>query len=311
MLSRPEVSNQPPMRWLLLMMALVCLAATPATPVVELAAAQRLLPTAADCGDVPCLIEHAYRADAEAGRLALTLFQTTGDVAGVGPAELLDGGFRGTIQLEPQLPINGYRKHLLWVSRGASATDRFFEELFADQKLPNYRWRALEFRFVRSLVKHRPSAYAGDWTITYNVEGSLNISEKGVRETLFHELFHLNDEVHGDWSARNLAHDYQVILEHCGKQPTLSCLAPYAPNDTRVRGGTYYAFQPNNGVTVHEYAAELAVRYFKEQSELLAKGKLSQRAFKCGPPENARAWQALVGEFFAGRDLTPACGLAH
>jgi hypothetical protein len=36
-------------------------------------------------------------------------------------------------------------------------------------------------------------------------------------------------------------------------------------------------------------------------------GKLSQRAFKCGPPENARAWRALVDEFFAGRDLVPAC----
>jgi hypothetical protein len=74
-----------------------------------------------------------------------------------------------------------------------------------------------------------------------------------------------------------------------------------------VRGGTFYAFQPNNGDTVHEYGAELAVRYFKEQSEMLAAGKLTRRAFKCGPVENGRAWQALVGEFFAGRDLVPPC----
>jgi hypothetical protein len=74
-----------------------------------------------------------------------------------------------------------------------------------------------------------------------------------------------------------------------------------------VRGGTYYAFQQNNGNAVHEYAAELAVRYFKEQSEMLSAGKLARRAFKCGPAANARAWQALVEEFFAGRDLVPSC----
>jgi hypothetical protein len=288
-------------------MALVCLAATPAPPVVELASARRLLPTSAICDDVPCLIEHAYRADAKASGLALALFRATGDVAGVGPEEVLDGGFRGTIKLVPQLPINGYRKHLLWVSEATKGIDRFFDRLFAAGATPNYRWRALELRFVRSVVKHRPSAYAFDWTIEYNVEGSLNIGERAVRETLFHELFHLNDEAHGDWSREHLAKDYQAILSKCGAQPKLQCLTPYAPNDTLVRGGTYYAFQQNNGVTVHEYAAELAVRYFKEQSELLANGKLSRPAFKCGPAENARAWRALVDEFFAGRDLTPAC----
>jgi len=308
------VSITKAMRWLILFVALACLAAVaaPTPPLVELAAAKRLLPSAAAgaCSDVPCLIEHAYQADAKAGRLALALFQATGDVPGVGPEETMDGGFRGTIRLVPQLPINGYRRHLDWVKGGALAIDQFFDGLFAGHPpsaAPDYRWQGLEFRFVRSLVKHRPSAYAFAWTITYNVEGSLNISEKGVRETLFHELFHLNDEAHGDWSVRHLEQDYRAILDKCGAHATLECLAPYAPNDTLVRGGTYYAFQPNNGVTVHEYAAELAVRYFKEQSELLAKGKLSQRAFKCGPAQNARAWNALINEFFAGRDLTPGC----
>jgi hypothetical protein len=87
----------------------------------------------------------------------------------------------------------------------------------------------------------------------------------------------------------------------------VACLAPYAPNDTMVRGGTFYAFQQNNGDPVREYAAELAVRYFKEQSEMRAAGKLARRAFKCGPAQNARAWRALVDEFFAGRDLVPGC----
>jgi len=307
MAARGSVSKPASMRWPILLVALTCLAAGPAPPTVELAAAKRLLPTTVTCEDVPCLIEHAYQADAKAGQIASRLFKTTGDVAGVGPEEVMDGGFRGTIKLVPQLPINGYRRHLRWVESGALAMDRFFDGLFAGRPMPNYRWRALELRFVRSLVKHRPSAYAFDWTIEYNVEGSLNISEKAVRETLFHELFHLNDEAHGDWSRRHLDKDYQSILEKCGARPTLECLAPYAPNDTLVRGGTYYAFQQNNGIAVHEYAAELAVRYFKEQSELLAKGKLSKRPFKCGPAQNARAWSALVSEFFAGRDLTPAC----
>jgi hypothetical protein len=87
----------------------------------------------------------------------------------------------------------------------------------------------------------------------------------------------------------------------------MKCLSPYAPNVTVVRGGTYYAFQPGNGDSVHEYAAELAVRYFDEQSEMRRRGKLAKPAFKCGPPENGRAWQALVDEFFAGRDLVPSC----
>ena len=296
------------MRWLILLVALAAVAAAGPAPVVELAAAQQLLPGApASCEHVECLLEHAYQADPKASELALALFRTTGDVAGVGPEETMDGGFRGEIQLVPQLPVKGYRKHLVWVAQGAQAMDHFFDQLFANLPKPNYRWRALQFRFVRSLNKHRPSAYALGWSVEYNVEGSLNISAKGVRETLFHELFHVNDEAHGDWSGQHLRQDYQAILKKCGARPSIPCLAPYAPNDTMVRGGTFYAFQQNNGDTVHEYAAELAVRYFKEQSEMLGAGKLARRAFKCGPAENARAWSALVGEFFAGRDLVPPC----
>ncbi len=75
-----------------------------------------------------------------------------------------------------------------------------------------------------------------------------------------------------------------------------------------MRGGAATTrSQPNNGDTVHEYAAELAVRYFKEQSQMRSDGKLSRRAFKCGPAPNARAWRALVDEFFAGVDRVPAC----
>jgi len=296
------------MRWpILLLLLCATLGAAPPPPSVSLAAARRLLPVATACDDIECLLESAYQADPEARDLALALWRETGNVAGVGAEEVLDGGFRGMIQLVPQLPVKRYRKHLLWLTESSRALDHFFSALFPGDLKPNYRVRALEFRFVRSVNKHRPSAYALGWTVSYNVLGSLNISEKSVRETLFHELFHANDEAHGNWSSAQLRADYQAILRKCGAHPSVSCLAPYAPNDTMVRGGTFYAFQPNNGDTVHEYGAELAVRYFKEQSEMLAAGKLTRRAFKCGPVENGRAWQALVGEFFAGRDLVPPC----
>jgi hypothetical protein len=93
-----------------------------------------------------------------------------------------------------------------------------------------------------------------------------------------------------------------AIRRKCGQSTV--CLTPYAPGTTVVRGGTYYAFQKGNGVG--EYGAELATRYFLEQSALIAGKQLPREPFKCGTPENARAWNALVDELF-GVDLTPPC----
>ena len=273
---------------------------------VDLGDARKVFPTAPkSCADVPCLIESAYAADDKAKQLALALHRDLGDVVGVGPEEIMDGGYRGKIHLVPQLPLGKYRAHLEWVSAARRSIDAFFVELFDGQPQPAYRWRALTLRFVRSVKKRTPSAYAFAWVIAYNVEGSLMTSESGVRETLFHELFHNNDFDHKDWSARTLQADYDAIVKKCGTK--IRCLDPYAPNTTKVRGGTYYAFQQNNGNGVHEYAAELAVRYWKEQTEMLRSKKLSKKPFKCGPPQNARSWKALVDEFFAGRDLVPPC----
>jgi len=258
------------------------------------------------CSDIDCLIAARYAGDVKARDLALAMFHASGDIAGVGLDENMDGGYRGKIHLVPELPIRGYRQHLVWVSDAMAQIEAFFAAQFADRNAaPSYRWRALGFRFVRSVGKRTPSAYAGDWTVTYNVSGSLLTSGDGVLETLFHELFHVNDEAHRDWSARTLQRDYDAIVAKCGT--AMTCLAPFAPNNTTVRGGTYYAFQQNNGNGVHEYAAELAVRYWKEQREMQTRKRLRQKAFKCGPATNARAWQALVDEFFAGRDLVPAC----
>jgi hypothetical protein len=49
-----------------------------------------------------------------------------------------------------------------------------------------------------------------------------------------------------------------------------------------------------------------AVRYFKDQSDMLAARKLISPAFQCSPEENARALKALVDEFFGGHHLVPA-----
>lgn len=245
--------------------------------------------------------------DKTAKALAESLSKDLEHTVGVGADEIMDGGYRGKIHLVPELPEGKYRQQLVWVDKGLRAIDDFFTAF--DQK-PAYRWRKLDLKFVRSVGKRTPSAYATGWTITHNVVGSLLTSERGVRETYFHELFHLNDFDHGDWSAKTLTTDYKAIVKKCGAvgAKAVKCLAPFAPNDTKVRAsGTYYAFQPNNGDAVHEYAAELAVRYFKEQSEMAANGKLARSAFKCGPAENARAWKGLVDEFFAGHDLVPSC----
>jgi hypothetical protein len=281
---------------------------------------------ASPTGDDPVAGEIAARftADAKARASALALYRDNGSRAELGDDEIMDGGYRGKIHLVPQLPIGRYRTHVAWIASAMRSIDAFFVAQFASRDMcpasstaegrcgsidgiasPPYRWRDLAFRFVRSVGKHTPSAYATRWSITYNVEGSLLTSELGVRETVFHELFHLNDEGHGDWSAKRLTRDYDAIVAKCGTKT--SCLAAYAPNDTMVRGGTYYAFQQHNGNAVHEYAAEIAVRYFKEQSEMRARGKLARKAFKCGPAENARAWHALVDEFFAGVDHVPTC----
>lgn len=275
---------------------------------VTVSQARKILPDApASCADVACMLEASYAKDGKAKALALALFADNGSVAGVGPDEIMDGGYRGKIHLVPELPVGKYRKHLEAVTFATKSIDDFFTKLFDKQPAPNYRWRGIQLRFVRSVGKRTPSAYALGWLFAYNVEGSLMQSQASVRETYFHELFHSNDGAHNDWSGKALKKDYDAIVKKC-PGVTIKCLAPYAPNDTVVRGGTYYAFQPNNGDGVHEYAAELAVRYWEEHMEILAKGKLAKRPFKCGPAENGRAWKALVDEFFSGRDLTPACG---
>ena len=216
----------------------------------------------------------------------------------------MEGGFRGQIHLVPEVPIGKHRRHLAWVAEATQDFEAFFASLSAPAPV-RYRVRPLGFRFFRSVGRATPSAFADGWDVSYNVSGSLHGSADAVRETLFHEVFHLNDAAHGVWSSGHLRGIFDAIVARCGTRA--ACLRPYAPGDTMVKGGTYYAFQPDNGDAVHEYAAELALRWYKEQRLVRRGEKLGRPPFKCGPEENRRAWEAMVGEFFGGADRTPAC----
>lgn len=259
---------------------------------------------------IRCLIERRYEGEAKAKALALSLFDGSGHVAGVEGEYMMDGGYRGTIRIVPEWPFGKYEKHLRWVGASADDFNVFFDKLGAKIGKPiRYRHRAIAFKFMRSVNRTTPSAYASEWSIGYNVSGSLHASVDAVRETLFHEIFHLNDSEHAvgsmNWSAKALGAIHEAILAKCGTR--IACLTPYAPMPTMVRGGTYYAFQPNNGQAVHEYGAELGTRYYREHRAIFRGEKLPGRAFKCGPKENAEAWKLIVDEFFGGVDLVPVC----
>ena len=243
-----------------------------------------------------------FAADPAAQALALSLFDADVDEIDVLPAQLMDGGYRGTIRLVPALPVGTDRKHLAWVAGAMRDFDAFFAAVAAHGTL-HYRWRGLAFRFFRSVGNTTPNAFASDWTVAYNVNGSIDTTPDAARETLFHEIFHLDDEDHGDWSPRHLAALQATIERRCGTRT--ACLAPYAPTSTIVRRGTYYAFQPGNDV--REYAAEVALRWYREQRAVVRGERAVRPSFKCGPEENREAWDAIKDEFFGGVDLVPGC----
>jgi hypothetical protein len=265
---------------------------------------------------VRCLFEQRYHGDAQAAHLANAMFVRWKIIAGTEAAQTMNGGYRGMIRLEPAVPTGADRKHLVWLSEAFADFDRFFAELARFSASPSadaapagnirYRYEPITLRFMRSVGARTPSAYAMDWTVAWNLNGSLHRSADAVRETLFHEIFHLNDATIGRdesaWSLGALGSIFDGIVRKCGTK--IPCLAPYSPNDTIVVGGTYYSFQPGNGV--REYAAELALRYYREERATL-RSLAPVKPFKCGPPENARAWNLLKDTFFGGIDAVPAC----
>lgn len=279
----------------------------PSTPRISVAQARALVAGdvkgCTDGGDdeqIRCLMKTRLFADPQAVKLALELYERAGHVVGVLPEQDFEGGYRGMIHLVPQLPVLDERRHLEFAAQALTDIDAFLSDTQTLAGAPlGYRWRALELRFFRSLKKRTPAAFAIDWTVSYNVNGTLNGSVPVVRGLLFHEIFHLNDD---DWSTRELGGDYDAIVKKCGTG--IDCLTRYVPEPLIVKGGTYYSFMPGNGV--REYAADLALRYQKEQREVMA-GRVVKKPFKCGAPENARAWSKLVKQFFGGVDRLPSC----
>ena len=266
--------------------------------------ARRCLESDSNSDAIECMLKVRYAKDEVAQADALSLYRVAGWVAGLEHAREMDGGWRGLLQLVPELPVRQHRRHLKWMKHSANEMSRFFAAHAKHSKSkPKYRWQALQLKFFRSVGRTTPSAYAKSWSIAYNVSGSLHKSGNSVSETMFHEVFHLNDD---GWSVRKLKPIYDDIVRRCTKNGKLStpCLTPFAPHHTMVRGGTYYAFQPGNGVW--EYAAELALRYNREHRARWFGGKAIS-PFKCGPKQNAAAWQELVQDMFAGVDDTPAC----
>jgi hypothetical protein len=257
--------------------------------------------TLPDAQRVRCLVALRYEDDAESQVLALTLLDDTGSLAGLLPEETVDDGEGHKVRLLPARAVGAYRVHLEWIIAAFRDYRRFSTGLSAHGPIA-FRDRPLDFRFFYSETGGFPSAFAARRNVGYNLYGMLNVSEEAVRDTLFHEIFHLNDGWHDNWSARALKAIFDRIVARCGGGKT--CLSPYSPTDT-TRQGTFYAFLPQGGV--REYAAELGLRYYREHRLILQNKPLPVRPFKCGPAENKEAWRLVVAEFFAGVDLVPAC----
>ncbi|MFO0762202.1 MAG: hypothetical protein U0359_37530 [Byssovorax sp.] len=257
--------------------------------------------TLPDAARVRCLVALRYEDEPPSRALALTLLDETGSLAGLLPDETNDDGRGGKVHLAPARPVGDNREQLAWLIHAF----RDYAEVLAGlaQKAPlDFRDRPVDLRFFVSRDARAPSAFAVKNNVGYNLYGLLNVSEDAVREIVFHELFHLNDDRHARWSSRAIAPIYDRIIARCGRRG--ACLAPYAPTDTKS-DGVYYAFAQPGGA--REYAAEVGVRYYREQRLMLQKKPLATRAFKCGPPENLAAWTLVSTELFGGADLVPDC----
>lgn len=250
-----------------------------------------------------CLVDLRFSADPEALPIARTIFARTGAVLGVESRPSVEGYPGQDVRMEAALPVGDHRRHLTWIDESFARYDAVLDALAERAEQP------VTFeRYPDALVFYRtgqplyPSAYTLEGVVSYNLDGPLHGSPRDVLETLFHELFHVNDHRRGGWSAKALRPIFDAIVARCGHDH--GCYEEYAPHDTVVADGTFYAFDARTR-DVKEYAAELALRYFVEHEALLfpEEGK-EKPAFKCKNETNARAWKLLADEFFGGVDLT-------
>jgi hypothetical protein len=250
---------------------------------------------------IRCLVGLRYEDEPPSRELALTFYAETGSLAGLLPEETSDDARGGKAHLLPARPIGANREQLRWIVEAFREYQRFLAAL-ASRAPVQFRDRPVDFRFFYSENKQAPSAFAVKRNIGYNLYGVVNVSAEAVRDLLFHEIFHLNDGWHDGWSARALAPIHALIVARCGRKK--ACLLPYSPTATMM-DGAYYSFA--GSAAVREYAAELALRYYRENRAIVEHEPFMGKPFKCGPPENQEAWRLLVDEFFGGVDLVPEC----
>lgn len=252
---------------------------------------------------IRCLIALRYADEAESKKPALKLYEETGSLAGLLPEETNEDGKGHKIKLKPARPIGKNKVHLDWILDAMREYARFFREIDKHKKSPIVMQdRPLDFRFFYTEEGGTPSAFAVGRNIGYNLNGTVNVHDEAVRDTLFHEIFHLNDVWQDNFSARMLAPIEGRILATC--KGNVKCLSQYAPTDTTMNGKPYAFIDGGSG---KEYAAELALRYFREQRLMIDGKPLPIPAFKCGPAENKEAMQLMIDAFFGGVDLVPGC----
>jgi hypothetical protein len=251
------------------------------------------------------LLRLRFAADPQALELARALYAKS-TLVGPDVRGTVDGYLGGDdVDLYPAWPVGVERRHLQWLDESLDAFDVMMTALGARaSRAVTFMARPRAFAFFRTATPSFPSAYYADETIRYNLDGPLHTNARDVRETLFHELFHLNDARAGDWSSRALTEVFDAIRSRCGGDH--DCLAPFAPHDTVVPDGTFYAFDERTG-NVREYGAELALRYFIEHESILERSMSVVAPFKCLTAENGVAWSLLADEFFGGADVTPEC----
>lgn len=251
-----------------------------------------------------CLLEFRFGTDEEAAALARSFYSRTETLLGVETRPTIEG-FRGEqVALHPALPLGTDRHHIEWLSESLDGFDRFLDALREHApRTVRFSTRPRAFVFFRTAETSFPSAYYVDEKIAYNLAGPLHTNRGDARETMFHELFHLNDAREEGWSERALGEIFGAILAECTGH---DCFAAYAPHSSVVDDGTFYAFDPRTG-DVREYAAELALRYLLEQERVLAGEGPIDPPFKCVTALNGVAWTRLTDTFFGGADLTPPC----
>lgn len=251
-----------------------------------------------------CLLRLRFDADPEALRLARSL-RRADVLVGVAGRSTIEGYKGQQVELVPALPLGDERHHLAWLRASLASFDGFVDAIAARAQKPvTFTTHPKAFLFFRTRQPSYPSAFFENDAIAYNLDGPLHGSAKSVRETLFHELFHLNDHRPTLWSIGTLSATFEAIVEKC--EGDHACFARYSPFDTVVPDGTYYPFDRRTR-DVREYGAELALRYFLEHEVILAGGPPRLPPFKCLAEENRAVWEALADSFFGGVDLSPPC----